>query len=92
MSNKDKYPRVTQVQVDLWLVDPVTQAYLTCLKTTEELIDKKLTSGQCFDFENNDFSMNQVSEAMGAKQMLSSMANFNDVLNVAEMVEVKNEQ
>ena len=81
------------MQVDLWLVDPVTQAYLTCLNTTEGLIDKKMTSGQCFDFTNNDYSMNQVSEAMGAKQMLSSMANFQDVLKVAEMIEVpKNER
>ena len=78
--------------MDLWLADPVTQAYKTCLDTTVELIDSQLAKGSDIDFSNNDLSMNKISQMMGSKEMMISMSKFQSVLSVAAMIEApKNE-
>ena len=86
--NKLKYPQVTQIQVDLWLVDPVTQAYKTCLETGAEAIGCKIGESGFLDLSNNDLSMNRTHSALGQKLMLESMSKFNDILIGAEMIEV----
>ena len=92
MENKDKYPRVTQAQVELWLADPVTQAYKTCLRTNSETVKAKLGAGEYIDSFNNDLSMNKIHSASGWSEALDAMGNFESILSKAEMIEVpKNE-
>lgn len=89
---KDKYPRVSQVQVDLWLVDPVTQAYKVCLETGAATIGVKLGEGEFINHSNNDLSMNQIHGAIGQKTALEGMSEFSDILNRADMIEVPNDE
>lgn len=89
---EDKYKRVTQVQVDLWLADPVTQAFKTCLQTSCEGVKAKLGAGEYIDSSNNDLSMNSIHSARGWAESLEAMSNFESILNKAEMIEVSNER
>lgn len=90
---KDKYPRVTQIQVDLWLVDPVTKAYLACLQSSHKGFHDKIGSGVFIDSLNNDLSMNKTHKALGSKETLEFMSDFEAVLVAGEMIEVpKNEE
>ena len=87
----DKYPRVTQTQVDLWLMDPVTQAYKTCLDTAIAKVNAELADGAHIKIDNNDESMNRIHLKIGAKGALEIMSNFENILKVSSMIEVKNE-
>ena len=89
---EDKYPRVSQVQVDLWLMDPVTQAYKVCLETGAETTGRRISKGEFIDISNNDLSMNQIHEAIGQKLALEVMSKFNDVLIRANMIEVPKDE
>ncbi len=89
---EDKHKRVTQAQLDLWLIDPVTQAYLTCLKDLSKNIGARLSSGELLDDANNDYSMNLTSKALGAKSMAETMSSFESVLLAGEMIEVEKDE
>jgi len=79
--------------VDLWLTDPVTQAFKTCLLTNRETVQAKLSAGEYIDSSNNDLSMNQIHSANGWSKALEAMSNFESILSKAEMIEVsKNEK
>ena len=73
-------------------MDPVTQAYLTCLKTDSERIKNEISAGKYLDISNNDLSMNKTFNAMGHCQAIDSMSNFNGVLNRGEMIEVTKDE
>jgi hypothetical protein len=88
---QDKYPRVTQTQVDLWLVDPVTQAYRTCLNTAIENINIKLSVGSYVNPSNNDESMNMLHELLGWKQAAENFLCYESILKQANMVELSSE-
>lgn len=79
--------------MDLWLADPVTQAFKTCLQTSCETVKTKLSEGEYIDSSNNDLSMNQIHSASGWSEALEAMSNFESILSKAEMIEVsKNEK
>ena len=82
----DKYPRVTQIQVELWLVDPVTQAVLLGFSELTKKIDEKMNVGGFIDPANNDLSMNEYHQALGVKQGLRSAGDFVDVLKMCEFI------
>ena len=89
---EDKHKRVTQAQLDIWLIDPVTQAYLTCLQDLANNIGSRLSSGELLDCANNDYSMNSIHKAIGAKSMAETMSSFESVLTSGEMIEVKKDE
>jgi hypothetical protein len=74
--------------VELWLADPVTQAYKTCLETGAAKIGRQLGEGDFIDTSNNDLSMNKIHSAIGQKLMLEAMSDFFDILSQADMIEV----
>ncbi len=89
---EDKYPRVTQIQVDLWLVDPVTKAYLTCLQTSSKKLQDDIGSGKYLDSSNNDLSMNKIHKATGWREALDSMSQFDNILRAGQMIEVPKDE
>ena len=89
---KDKYPRVTQTQVELWLADPVTQAYKTCLDTAITKADADLASGDNIDIDNNDASMNRIHLKIGGKEALRIMSGFENILTISDMIEVPEDE
>ena len=78
--------------MDLWLADPVTQAFKTCLQTSRDSVKANLGDGSYIDSSNNDLSMNQIHSARGWAESLEAMSNFESILNKAEMIEVSNER
>jgi len=88
----DKYPRVSQTQVDLWLMDPVTQAYKVCLNTAIVKADKDLASGDNIDITNNDASMNRIHLKVGGKEALRIMSDFENILTISSMIEVPKDE
>lgn len=73
--------------MDLWLEDPVTQAYKTCLETGAAQIGRQLGEGVFIDKSNNDLSMNKTHSAIGQKLTLEGMSKFFDILSRADMIE-----
>jgi len=73
--------------VDLWLVNPVTQAYKTCLETRAAYIGRQIGEGVFIDKSNNNLSMNQTHSAIGQKLTLEGMSKFFDILSRADMIE-----
>ncbi len=73
--------------MDLWLVNPVTQAYKTCLETGAAKIGQQLGEGVFLDESNNDLSMNQTHSAIRQKLTLEAMSEFFDILSLADMIE-----
>lgn len=53
---EDKYKRLTTVQVELWLNDPATKAYLVCIGLEMERVEGELENGSWIDPTNNDLT------------------------------------
>ena len=85
----DKYPRVTRTQVDLWLIDPVTQAYKNCLDTAVKNANGKLSDGSLIDPTNNDLSMNRIQETIGWRSAIEGLSGFGNTLSLADMIKAE---
>ena len=83
----DKFKRVSQVQLDIWLADPTTKAYLTCLKEKQRVIGERLEEGSMIDTTNNDRSMNLIHSALGTKDGLRQACEIEYMFKSCEMVE-----
>lgn len=84
---EDRYKRISKAQLEIWLSDPVTKAYLLCLKEKQRVIGNRLEEGSMIDTTNNDRSMNLIHSALGTKDGLRQACEFEDVFNQCEMVE-----
>ncbi len=51
---QDKFKRVTKAQLELWLADPVTKAYLICLSELARKSKEAILDGSLVDSSNND--------------------------------------
>lgn len=89
---EDKFKRVTQAQLDLWLIDPVTKAYLVCLSELARKTKETLMDGSLIDSCNNDRSMNSTHSALGMVMGYENAMKLEGVLNVCEMVEKAKDQ
>ena len=78
--------------MELWLENPVTKAYKTCLETGAARISLHLGEGGFIDPSNNDLSMNKIHSAIGQKLTLEGMSKFFDILSRADMIEVPKDE
>jgi len=69
-------------------VDPVTEAYLTCLQTLSKIKKDTMYLDYYIDPANNDLSMNHIHRIKGWLESLESMSKFDEVLRDGEMIEV----
>jgi hypothetical protein len=86
---QDKYPRVTQSQLEIWLDNPVTVNYLKSLEFLSDAIGDTLKSVGLIDSTNNDLSMNRIHSAMGSQNALSTALDCTELLTKYGMVEEK---
>lgn len=84
---EDKFPRVTQTQIDIWMNDPVTHAVLSAYSEISNRIDAGINSGSFIVLDNNDQSMNQLSLARGHKQGLENAKQIKNVLELCQFIE-----
>jgi hypothetical protein len=83
---KEKFPRVTQIQVDLWLNDPVTKAYLTCFSEVSRGISEQLSDCKFIDSANNDSSMNKMHSLFGQRSGINYVSDSLGLLQSCEMI------
>jgi len=50
---EDQYPRLTEMQVEQWLNDPVTQYLLECFDWQIKDLEAEVNSGACRSSDNN---------------------------------------
>lgn len=92
MEEKDKYPRVSQVQLEIWLDNPVTKNYLHCLTFASEAIGANLALSSFVDSSNNDLSMNKIHSAIGERAGLAGAMSPAYLLEKYGMVELEKEE
>ena len=85
---RDKYPRVTRTQVDLWLQDPVTKALAQCLEWCEGDVKDEINTGSCIDESNADLTLSRLSKRRGQIEGLVSAGGFENMFSRYEMIEV----
>ena len=83
-----KHNRVSQLQLDQWLENPVTLVYLECLKFEVEQVSQFLSDGSCIDSTNNDRSMNLTHSAMGSRLGLESASELEPLILKHDCLEV----
>lgn len=86
---EDRFPRVSQPQIDLWLADPVTQAVMTAITEYEADVREKVGKGQYRIPSNNDLTCNNESHALGMADAYKNMRNAPKMLQFLELVEVE---
>ena len=81
-----KYPQVTQIQVDLWLKDPTTKAFISCLEFQQDDIKDVLGSGSIVDPSSSDLTLSRISQCRGQVEGLESAAKPEVLLNHYKMI------
>lgn len=84
----DKYPRVSKVQLELWLESPVTKAVLLGYEEIVKKVDERMRGEYFMDPANNDLSMNEYHRALGVKQGIGNASKFTEVLSMCSLIEV----
>jgi len=89
---QDKYKRTTQAQFDIWIDNPVTQAYLKCLIWSGEQAEEIAGNGSIIDIGNNDKSMNSIHSLLGQKIGLTTASKPLALFNAHAMIEIPKEE
>ena len=88
---QDKHKRLSQPQFDIWIDNPVTRAYLQCLKWSAEQAAEIAGNGSLIDSSNNDRSMNNIHGVMGQKTGLNTASDPESLFRTHEMLEIPEE-
>ena len=84
---KDKYPRVTQAQLELWIINPVTVCYLQGLDFLNEELKDISCNGSLIDTANNDLSMNKIHSALGEAEGIGKAKEVASILKRYGLIE-----
>lgn len=81
----DKFPRVTQAQVDIWMLDPVTISLVSSLVFDAAELTKEIISA--INPENNDATVNAMSAIKSRVETLNALSDLPKWLEHCEMIE-----
>ena len=84
-SSEDKYPRVTQDQVDIWLTNPCTIALVNVMNESLIAMDEQLTDIGIN--QSNEDIANEVIITQTAKKVYRNLSNLDHTLSAMGMVE-----
>lgn len=65
-----QYKQVSPEQVDLWLNDPVTKAYLEAVNYCKTAVETRMHSGGLIDPQNNDLTCYNLTYSRGQRDLL----------------------
>lgn len=82
--------QVTPEQVELWLNDPVTKAYMESIAYCRTAIEDKAHSGTLIDPRNNDLTCHNLAYANGRRALLIELENPFVFLGAYEKPEAAN--
>ena len=85
---RDKYPRITQDQISIWLADPVTKTYFQCLHWMKEDVMDDMGKGGCIDSTNSDHTFAKSNVNLGYQQGLTYAYDYKLLFNRFAMVEL----
>lgn len=85
----DKYPRLTQDQVDIWLDSSVTKAVLDAYQWKQEQLREAFGNGAFVDSANSDITFGQIHSALGEMEGLEKASDPVALLHQYEMIEEK---
>jgi hypothetical protein len=80
---------VTSVQVEIWLKDQTTKAYLESLSQASKEIDDTMNAGAFIDKHNNDLTCNNIHGALGEKRGYESASDPEGLMSYFNLVEYK---
>jgi hypothetical protein len=89
---QDKYPRLTDNQVELWLNDPCTQALLSCLDWYQGDIKDEINKGTHVDPTNNDLTCNNYFRMTGRKEAFGLSCDFQTLFDRYGLMEEKEDE
>jgi hypothetical protein len=85
-----QYKQVSPEQVDLWLNDPVTKAYLEAVNYCKTAVETRMHEGGLIDPENNDLTCYNLAYCKGRRDMVLEAQNPLLFLATYERPEVAN--
>ena len=65
-----QYKQVSPEQVDLWLNDPVTKAYLEAVNYCKTAVEERMHNGTLLDPRNNDLTCYNLAYSRGQRDLL----------------------
>ena len=86
MSEEAEYPQVTSDQVELWLANPVTKAYLRCLGWKEADTIEQAGTGKLVDSSNADMTHALLHRGLGQQDALKDAALPEKLLDFYRMI------
>ena len=67
---QDNYKQVSPEQVEVWLNDPVTKAYLEAMHYCKSAVEERMHSGALIDPRNNDLTCYNLAYSRGQRDLL----------------------
>jgi len=81
-----QYPQVTPEQIQLWVANAVTQAYLQCLELKMLDVRDNASDGAIVDSSSADLTHAMIHENLGQQQALITSGDYLGLLNSYGMV------
>ncbi len=91
MAKELRHPQVTQEQIDLWLAQPVSKVFLSCLEFKRLDIRDAAGDGTLVDSSNADLTHAVIHHALGQQAMLAEAADPRRLMEFYEMVFIPEE-
>ena len=91
MTQELSHPQVTPEQIDLWLANPVTEAYFKCLGWFREDVRDEASNGAIVDSSSADLTHAMIHQNMGQQQALISASDHANLFSKYNMVLVADE-
>jgi hypothetical protein len=81
-----EFPQITDSQMDIWLVSPVTKAYLRCLKWKADDQRDAVGTGVLVDSSNADMTHALIHRALGQRDGFAEAGEPEKLLDFYKMI------
>lgn len=85
--DKPEYPQLTEPQLEIWLDNPATKAYLICIGLEMERVEGVLDGGRWIDQTNNDLTCWNLSNQRAKIEAYDNVRDPEALLRLKGMVE-----
>ncbi len=86
MPKEVEHPQVTEAQVEMWLANPVTKAFIACLNWKRKDTRDQAGDGSIVDSSNADLTHGLLHRALGQQDGFRDAADPEDLLEHYEMI------
>ena len=86
MPKEVEYPQVTEIQVEIWLGDPVTKTFIQCLDWSRLDAQEQAGSGELVDSSSADLTHALLHRSLGLQDAYTKLSDPGTVLEYYEMI------